>query len=364
MDREWHHEGRDARMKAVQRSPSGRVPQWALDDAPGSPPTPPPWQTAAAYEEAPSNEQTPADERTPARRRAAPSRMRRRRFGTIAGLVLVAALYATPSVFDRFVLPAPLPDLPVALPNLEVPLPDLPVALPDLPPPLPPLPGADVPPRGVEANDVPLGTPPPAPSSTAFKLMDSPVEEQEWVAYDPCRPVHYVVRPDNAPAGSEGLVQEAVAEVSAATGLQFIDDGATTEAPSEERDLYQPELYGKTWVPVLITWTTPEEIPGLAGDIAGLGGSDYAQASGQPLVYVGGQVQLDASDAATALGYPDGRAYLKATIMHELAHVVGLDHVDDAGELMFSENVGRVSFGEGDLAGLALLGAGPCAPGL
>ncbi|WP_434992357.1 matrixin family metalloprotease [Arthrobacter sp. Ld5] len=251
-------------------------------------------------------------------------------------MVLIAALYATPSLFDRFVLPVALPYLP----------------------------GADVPPRGVEAGDAPLGTPPPAPASTAFSLMESPVEEQEWVAYDPCRPVHYVVRPDSAPVGSEGLVQEAVAAVSAATGLQFIDDGATTEAPSEDRDLYQPELYGKTWVPVLITWTSEAEIPRLAGDIAGLGGSDYAQTPGQPLVYVGGQVQLDAPDAVESLRYPDGRAYLRATIMHELAHVVGLDHVDDPGQLMYEQNVGRVSFGEGDLAGLALLGSGPCAPGL
>ncbi|MBG6225901.1 hypothetical protein IWX63_002484 [Arthrobacter sp. CAN_A2] len=254
----------------------------------------------------------------------------------MAALVLITALYATPSLFDRFVLPVASPYLP----------------------------GADVPPPGVEASGVPLGTPPPAPASTAFNLMDSPVEDQEWVAYDPCRPVHYVVRPDNAPAGSEGLVQEAVAAVSAATGLQFIDDGTTTEAPSEERDPYQPELYGKAWVPVLITWTSEAEIPGLAGDVAGLGGSDYAQALGQPLVYVGGQVQLDAPDAAASLSYPDGRAYLRATIMHELAHVVGLDHVDDPDELMYEQNVGRISFGEGDLAGLALLGAGPCAPGL
>lgn len=260
----------------------------------------------------------------------------RLRLGTAAVLALVVFLYATPSLFDRFVLPVALPHLP----------------------------GANVPPRGVGANEVPLGTPPPAPASTAYRLFESPVEDQEWIAYDPCRPVHYVVRPDNAPSGSEGLVQEAVAEVSAATGLQFVDDGTTTEAPSEERDLYQPELYGETWVPVLITWSSPAEIPGLAGDVAGLGGSDYAQSPGQPLVFVGGQVQLDAPDAVQTLLIPGGRAYLKALVMHELAHVVGLDHIDDPHELMFEENTGRISFGEGDRAGLALLGTGPCAPGL
>lgn len=347
MDREWFHEGRDERMKAAQRSPSGRVPRWALDDALGAPSDPSPWRAAPTYGpttsgRAPTGPQASTSGRVPSGRpptRRRPARARghwRRRLGTVAGLALVASLYATPSLFDRFVLPVALPYLP----------------------------GADMPPRGVEAGEVPLGTPPPAPASTAFALMESPVEDQPWVAYDPCRPVHYVVRPDNAPDGSEGLVREAVAAVSAATGLQFVDDGPTTEAPTEERDLYQPELYGKSWVPVLITWTSDTEIPGLAGDVAGLGGSDYAQAPGQPLVYVGGQVQLDAPDAVESLCYPDGRAYLRATIMHELAHVVGLDHVDDPGELMYAENVGRVSFGEGDLAGLALLGAGPCVPGL
>jgi hypothetical protein len=269
------------------------------------------------------------------RRRPSGSRLGLR-LSTVAVLALVVLLYATPSLFDRFVLPAALPYLP----------------------------GADVPPRGVEAGPVPLGSPPPAPPSAAYRLLESPIEEQEWIGYDPCRPVHFVVRPDNAPAGAEGLVQEAVAEVAAATGLHFVDDGTTSEAPSEERDLYQPELYGKTWVPVLITWTSPAEIPALAGDVAGLGGSDYARTPGQPLVYVGGQVQLDAPDAADTLLFPDGRTYAKATIMHELAHVVGLDHVDDPDELMHAENLGQTTFGQGDRAGLALLGSGPCAPGL
>jgi hypothetical protein len=317
MDREWYHEGRDARGKEVRRSPSGRIPQWSLDEALRQESAPPPWRATPTRKE----------------RRRPKARLR---LGTVGVLALVAFLYSAPTLFDRFVLPAALPYLP----------------------------GADVPPRGVEADDVPLGAPPPAPASSAYRLMESPVESQEWVAYDPCRPVHYVVRPDNAPAGSEGLVQDAVAEVSAATGLQFVDDGTTTEAPTEDRDLYQPELYGKTWVPVLITWTSPAEIPGLAGDVAGLGGSDYAQTPEAPLVYVGGQVQLDAPDATAMLQHPGGRAYLKAVILHELGHVVGLDHVDDPDELMYEENAGRISFGEGDRAGLALLGTGPCVPEL
>jgi hypothetical protein len=52
-----------------------------------------------------------------------------------------------------------------------------------------------------------------------------------------------------------------------------------------------------------------------------------------------------------------------AVIRHELAHVVGLDHVDDENELMHP--VGHpdaVTFGPGDLTGLAELGRGQWFP--
>ena len=74
--------------------------------------------------------------------------------------------------------------------------------------------------------------------------------------YDPCRPIHYVVRPDGAPPGGAELIRTAVAQVSGATGLQFVDDGPTQEAPSTDREAYQPELYGRRWAPVLIAWST------------------------------------------------------------------------------------------------------------
>jgi hypothetical protein len=39
---------------------------------------------------------------------------------------------------------------------------------------------------------------------------------------------------------------------------------------------------------------------------------------------------------------------------------VGLDHVEDPGELMYADNVGRVTLGPGDRRGLAALGSGQC----
>ncbi|MBT2512567.1 matrixin family metalloprotease [Arthrobacter sp. ISL-30] len=254
----------------------------------------------------------------------------------VLGVALLVGLYFTPALFERFVLPAALPYLP----------------------------NATVPPPGFEAADRPLGQPPVSTGSQAYALQPSPDPDQAFVAYDPCRPVHYVVRPDNAPTGSDELIRQAVAEVSAATGLQFVNDGSTSEAPSEEREPFLPDLYGKRWAPVLITWSTPTEVPGLKGEVVGLGGSGYVQMPGQPLVLIAGQVKLDAPTLAEIMESPGGPARVRAVIMHELAHVVGLDHVNDSSQLMYEHGNAITEFGDGDRAGLALLGSGECAPRL
>ena len=229
---------------------------------------------------------------------------------------------------------------------------------------IPLVPFSNVPPRGVEAAAEPLGTPPAGNGSGSFRLQESPDPGQDFVAYDPCRPVHYVIRPENSPAGGEKLVHEAVAEISAASGLRFVFDGHTAEGPSRDREKYQPDRYGKRWAPILLTWSAPAETPGLAGDVAGLGGSEYAHIPGHPFVYVAGQVMLDAPGLAPVLGYPGGAELVRAVVIHELGHVLGLGHVDDPGQLMHEDNVGLTQLADGDRAGLALLGTGACVPQL
>ena len=226
------------------------------------------------------------------------------------------------------------------------------------------LPWSDVPPVGVEAAPLPLGTPPAVRDSTAYRLHASPDKGQEFVAYDPCRPIHYVIRPDGAPEDGERLVREAVEAVSAASGFRFVYDGTTTEGPSEQRTQYQPERYGKRWAPVLVSWSSPAEVPGLAGDVAGLGSSSYISARGTPLVRTAGQVILDGPDAASMLGRKQGAEHLRAAVMHEFGHVLGLDHVQDPNQLMYDGPNYQTGFAAGDLAGLAKLGTGACVPQL
>ena len=60
----------------------------------------------------------------------------------------------------------------------------------------------------------------------------------------------------------------------------------------------------------------------------------------------------------------EGRAGVRAVVMHELTHVVGATHVDDPAQLMSVDGNGRTDFGPGDLHALAVLGGGDCVPGL
>jgi len=110
---------------------------------------------------------------------------------------------------------------------------------------------------------------------------------------------------------------------------------------------------------VLVAWTDPDEVPRLDGDTAGFAGSASLSA-GPDAVYISGSVSLDGPAFAEMATRPDGAAHMKAIILHELGHLVGLDHVKDESQLMYPENTGQVDYGDGDRAGLARLGAGPC----
>lgn len=318
-----------AALLDLRRSPSGRVPRWVVEEALEQ-------QRQARLRPGQRRREQRRTDRAARRTARRWARAPRRRGGAwratpAVGIVLLAALWFTPGLFDRYALPVVRPYLP----------------------------NASAPPPGVEAARAPLGAPPVVADADGYRFMDSPDPEQEMVAYDPCRPVHWVVRPDGAPPGGQQLLEEAVAEVSAATGLRFVHDGTTTEGPSAQREPYQPDLYGRRWAPVLVTWSDAAEHPDLAGDVAGLGGSTARQAPEEPLVYVTGQVTLDTPSLTSMMQRPED---VRAVILHELAHVVGLDHVDDPEQLLYGDNVGVTGFAAGDRAGLARLGAGQCVP--
>jgi hypothetical protein len=173
------------------------------------------------------------------------------------------------------------------------------------------------------------------------------------VGYDPCRPITYAVDPTLAPPDGQLVIDQAVGEISKASGLRFVYAGRTRVSAGPGA------VSGAT---IRFEWTTPERVPELAGEVVGLGGSSSAVDPATGLRrYTSGQVALDAPAMTRVLEGRNGVARARAVVMHELGHVVGLAHVDDSSELMNEHNIGRTTFGRGDLKGLARLGESPCA---
>lgn len=221
---------------------------------------------------------------------------------------------------------------------------------------------------GHEERSRPLGVPLAAPpGSGGFAFEARQPSGASPVTWDPCRPIHFVTS-GTAPAGVHSLLTSALARVGEVTGFRFVDDGPTSEVPITGRPAFQPDRYGDRWAPVLIAWTTPQQIQALAGQTIGLGGGTSVTDSHGVRTYVSGIIYLDAPQFARdlAAGASSGsRAILRAVILHEAGHLLGLAHVTDPAQVMYPEStIQAVDYGPGDLRGLRALSGGSCAPDL
>lgn len=181
-------------------------------------------------------------------------------------------------------------------------------------------------------------------------LQHQPGRPGDPVAWDPCQEIHYQVNPEAGPDDAEDFVAEAVDEVSALTGLQFVYDGSTDRRPST---LVDAGAFGQA--PVLVSWADEEEVFDLDGDVVGVGGATAVGMGGGRLRYVTGSVTLD-----TDLDADLDSDVARGVLLHELGHLVGLDHVADRDELMYADGTFVRDFGPGDREGLVRLGEGRC----
>jgi hypothetical protein len=181
------------------------------------------------------------------------------------------------------------------------------------------------------------------------------------VRWNPCRPIHYVTNLKLAPVNASADVRTAVLRVSEATGLRFVDDGSSSELPSDRDSLIESvgTQPGEEWEPVLVAWVDREEFTRLGGD-------DSKAALAAPIVgpdhfYVSGFIAVN-SDEHLLPGFAIGPTW-GPILLHELGHVAGLGHVPSTTELMNAqENPVVTDFGQGDLEGLRLLGSAAGCP--
>jgi hypothetical protein len=197
----------------------------------------------------------------------------------------------------------------------------------------------------------------PGASADGFAVWDRN-EDGVPVRWNPCTPIDLVLAPDGAPADALADLREAAARVGEASGLELRVTGTTDERPRADRPPYQPDRYGHRWAPVLIAWAPPHE-GGLRLRPTDRGVA-VPIAVGPPgdRTYVSAQVALNADRTDLEPGFEDRARSWGATLVHELAHVVGLDHVEDPSQLLHVHpGEGPVAFGPGDRAGLAAVGA-------
>jgi hypothetical protein len=202
---------------------------------------------------------------------------------------------------------------------------------------------------------------PAAGSASPYRLYRNP--DGSAVRFDPCRPLRVQI---NAPSpGAEADAREALRRLAEATGHRVVVQGHTDFVPTRAaRTLPGVEL--------VIAWALPGGAPG-ASDILdegqlGTGGwTSEGQRYDGRVVWraTAGFAVLDATrDLEPGFGPGLTRG---ALLLHEVAHALGVDHVDDDTQVMspvLQHRRDPVALGAGDLEALRRVGVqAGCLPG-
>ncbi|MGO4255700.1 matrixin family metalloprotease [Marmoricola sp. RAF53] len=174
--------------------------------------------------------------------------------------------------------------------------------------------------------------------------------------WDPCRPITYRVALRQGYPGSVDDVRRAFRRAGRLAGVRFVYQGRTSRIAFDTgRD---PRA------DITVSWATPHQVPGLRGGVAGLANTSVVVHDGV-WENVKGQIALDGTQGGLRRGFArSGSPTWGQALLHEIGHVLGLDHVDERNEVMY-RTIGRRNhdYGPGDRRRLHRVGrAAGCIP--
>lgn len=181
------------------------------------------------------------------------------------------------------------------------------------------------------------------PTQYRFIHVDDQGRPAQW---DPCRPLIYQVETSQMPGDYLPFVHEAMARLGQATGLEFMYGGEASRAlVNDPRRLPDSTI--------LIGWSDPAQTPVLDGSALAVADLMPTRMSDGRLRVAKGWVILDSTENL-APGFITTKS-LGQVLLHELGHVMNLDHVLEPVQLMYPYlgPYSPATFQQGDLAGLA-----------
>ena len=190
------------------------------------------------------------------------------------------------------------------------------------------------------------------------------------VGFDPCQPVRYVLNRRLATDEHVADLDRAIAKLGAATGLELHYVGTTEEDPRAVPNPTREADGSFTWPPVVIGWShlgAGDQLRARSdrgGEDSVVGGGGRPMIVGDVIVTGNLVLNLDAvTDTDTHTPVPHGfgpGVNWGRIILHELAHVIGLGHVESRTSIMNEEltrqTISSSEWGVGDLIGLRQLG--------